>query len=136
MVRFIISNPYLLNMENKICSGCGIEKPKDDFYTRPNRKTQTHSMCKKCFNNYCSDRWIQKKIDSIKYKGSECVDCGLKYPDEPYVIFDFHHTNPKNKDVDWGKLRLKAPNKIYEEIDKCDLLCSNCHRKRHYFKNL
>ena len=123
-------------MENKICTSCGLEKSIDNFYKRPNRKTQSHSMCKRCFNNYCSDRWIQKKIDAISYKGSECVDCHLKYPDEPYVIFDFHHTNPENKDVDWGKLRLKSPKKIYEELDKCDLLCSNCHRKRHYLKIL
>ena len=54
-------------MENKTCTSCGLEKTVDDFYKRPNRKTQTHSMCKKCFNNYCTDRWVQKKIDAIKY---------------------------------------------------------------------
>ena len=51
-------------MENKTCTSCGLEKTVDDFYKRPNRKTQTHSMCKKCFNNYCTDRWVQKKIDA------------------------------------------------------------------------
>jgi hypothetical protein len=119
-------------MEMKTCVTCNTEKPIESFYNRSGRKNKTHSMCKMCFNSYCTDRWIKKKIDAIVYKGSKCIDCNLQYPNEPYVIFDFHHLDPQQKDFDWSKLRLMSNQKIIIELDKCDLLCSNCHRKRHH----
>jgi len=118
-------------MESKVCNKCDEKKELSEFYTRGKSK-KPQSMCKNCFNLYCVHRWKQRKIDAIIYKGSECVDCRIKYPEEPYVVFDFHHLNPEIKDVDWTKLRLMSKDKIKQELDKCDLLCSNCHRKRHH----
>jgi hypothetical protein len=118
-------------MENKVCTQCGELKSINDFYKKKGFN-KPQSKCKSCFNKYCVDRWVNKKISYIIYKGSECVDCGLSYPKEPYVIFDFHHRDPNVKEFDWSKLRLKSESKIKEEIDKCDLLCSNCHRKKHF----
>ena len=115
----------------KQCTQCNQTKSLDHFYTRKNRKNGS-SFCKNCFNKYCTTRWIEKKVEAIKYKGSVCLDCGTSYPNSPYVIFDFHHTNPAEKDVDWGKLRLRSWKKIKYELDKCVLLCSNCHRIRHH----
>ena len=118
-------------MSTKICSKCNQIKSINDFYTK-GKSDKTQSMCKSCFNSYCTERWIRRKIDGIIYKGSECLNCGLKYPEEPYVIFDFHHRDPTVKDVDWSKMRLMSSKKIKSELDKCDLLCSNCHRKKHH----
>jgi hypothetical protein len=119
-------------MENKICSQCGETKLIGDFYKKKGYKTP-QSKCKTCFNKYCTDRWVNKKIFFIEYLGSKCFDCGISYPKEPYAIFDFHHRDPNKKEFDWSKLRLKSDIKIKEEVDKCDLLCSNCHRKRHFY---
>lgn len=123
-------------METKKCSVCQLEKPTEFFYSRSSRNNKPYDRCKKCFNIYVSDRWISKKVKSIIYKGSKCLDCGISYPNEPYVIFDFHHRDPSQKDVDWSKLKLRTEEKILKELDKCDLLCSNCHRKRHHNYNL
>jgi len=119
-------------METKICSTCNENKLITEFYSTKNR---IQTLCKKCFNTYCVERWKQKKIDSIIYKGSKCLDCSLSYPEQPYVIFDFHHLNPSVKDVDWSKLRLKSNDSIKKELDKCVLLCSNCHRIRHHLNS-
>lgn len=119
-------------MEKKVCSTCNEEKPLTDYYLRNSRNNKPYDRCKKCFSNYCSERGIERKIQSIKYKGSSCVDCGIKFPDEPYVIFDFHHTDPNQKEFVWAQLKLKSDEKIKKELDKCELLCSNCHRKRHH----
>ena len=59
-----------------------------------------------------------------------CADCNTKYP---AVCLDFHHINPKDKvsevrrmiKDDFSMKRIKA------EIDKCVVLCANCHRLRH-----
>jgi len=120
-------------MENKICTKCCKEKPINEFYSKIDRKSGS-SYCRECFNKYCTERWITRKIDAIKYKGSSCVDCELTYPHTPYPVFDFHHLEPTEKDVDWTKLRLRSWDKIILELDKCVLLCSNCHRIRHHNK--
>ena len=56
-----------------------------------------------------------------------CKICG----ESDWRCIDFHHRNPKEKKFDvsnmitWGKSRKL----ILEEIEKCDAVCSNCHRK-------
>lgn len=44
--------------------------------------------------------------------------------------YDFHHLDPNQKDFSIGK-QSKSFAVIRSELDKCVLLCSNCHRKRH-----
>ena len=110
----------------KTCSSCKKDKPFTDFYKKTATKQQ--SMCKSCFNSYCTERWKQKKLDAITYKGGSCISCGY---DKYHGALEFHHRDPNSKDYDWGKLRLLKHTTIIEELDKCDLLCSNCHREVH-----
>lgn len=109
----------------KHCTKCGEDKQEKDFYSKGKTK---QSYCKDCFNTYCSQRWIKKKMDAVKSFGGLCHDCKVEYP---YQVFEFHHTNPQEKDFDWGKLRLKSQDKINYELSKCVMLCANCHRIRH-----
>ena len=113
----------------KKCSTCNLTKSVQEFYKKENKH---NSLCKACFNSYCVNRWVHRKIEAIKYKGGKCANCALCYPAEPYFIFDFHHLNPREKEVQWTKLRLRSWEAICAELDKCTLLCSNCHRKAHY----
>jgi len=58
-----------------------------------------------------------------------CVDCG----ESDYRVLDFHHCQPSEKKF---TISLRKNNKnmkrMLEEIAKCVVLCSNCHRRRHY----
>jgi hypothetical protein len=117
-------------MEKKVCSTCDQEKLISEFYIQKGRKNGS-SKCRQCFNKYCITRWRQRKKDAIIYKGSSCIDCNLSFPQTPYSVFDFHHLDPSEKDVDWTKLRLRSWSSIMSELDKCVLLCANCHRIRH-----
>lgn len=130
MDRFLASFHIFINME-KICTVCNLTKSISEFYHQKDRKSGA-SKCKKCHNKYCIQRWINQKIKAIEYKGCSCVDCQVTYPEMPYVIFDFHHITPSEKDFDWNRLRLRPWNQITKELDKCVLLCSNCHRIRHH----
>jgi 5-methylcytosine-specific restriction endonuclease McrA len=67
----------------------------------------------------------------IEYKGGKCAVCGLK--DDCNEIYDFHHIDEKLKDfnIAHGSLNLEKQKK---EVDKCLLLCSNCHRRLHSIK--
>lgn len=74
------------------------------------------------------------KRELILRKGGKCHLCGLSYNGKNGAIFDFHHVNPKEKDFNISaRLRDNSyiPQDIYDEIDKCVLLCSNCHRQLH-----
>lgn len=78
---------------------------------------------------YQIERWIRRKKEAITYKGGCCAHCGY---DKHYGALEFHHQNPSEKDVNWNKLRLRSWGKITNELDKCVLLCSNCHREEHH----
>jgi hypothetical protein len=68
------------------------------------------------------------KIRAIEYLGGQCTDCGGKFP--PYV-YDFHHLDPTIKDKTIAQIIGRVWEKIVPELDKCVLLCANCHKIRH-----
>jgi len=111
-----------------ICTKCNKNKPESEFYKKGDRN---QSYCKSCFNSYCMERWTRTKLKAIQYKGGKCEDCNKQFE---HYLYDFHHNNPLEKDVDWGKLRLRSWKKITTELDKCALLCCMCHRIREYSK--
>ncbi len=61
-------------------------------------------------------------------KSVPCMDCGVRYP--PYVM-DFDHRVPADKLFSLSDLRRHGSwPKLFIEVDKCDIVCSNCHRER------
>ena len=118
-------------METKKCSSCHLEKPISEYYAQPGHKYGVMSQCKECFNRFCMDRWKQRKIKYIRQLGGKCQSCGLELTDSNYCVFDFHHTDPQEKEYMWTKLRLFSDSRIREELSKCRLLCANCHRLAH-----
>lgn len=68
------------------------------------------------------------KFDALK-EGQPCADCGVSYPPR---AMDYHHTDPSSKEASLGTLiHLGGWDRILAEIEKCVLLCANCHRLRH-----
>ena len=116
--------------KEKYCPKCKVIKPVDEFYKRSNRN-DVGGYCKKCSNEYHTKRVKKVKLKMIKYKGSKCVECGLNIKDSHYSVFDFHHINPNEKDTIFNRIKYQKWDKIKLEIDKCELLCSNCHRLKH-----
>jgi transcriptional regulator of aromatic amino acid metabolism len=49
---------------------------------------------------------------------------------------DFHHVDPSGKDLNVSAIKNTAFEKIIPELDKCILVCSNCHREIHYLLKL
>ena len=77
---------------------------------------------------YQKYRWIKRKYDAIDYLGGSCHKCGGTFPRGCY---DFHHKDPSTKEASWQKMRMWSWDRIIEELDKCALLCANCHRLEH-----
>lgn len=80
--------------------------------------------------NSCNTRLrrLRNKLKAIKELGGKCERCGYnKHP----AALEFHHKNPEQKDFSIGRYMNKSWESIKNEINKCELLCSNCHRIEH-----
>ncbi len=66
---------------------------------------------------------------SVEYKGNKCVICGYNKCDR---ALEFHHLNPNEKDFGISaKGYTRSWEKVKNELDKCMMLCANCHREIH-----
>ena len=65
----------------------------------------------------------------VEYLGGKCMKCGYN---KCIWALDFHHRDPKEKEFGIGAYNNLAWFKIMTELDKCDLLCANCHRELHH----
>jgi hypothetical protein len=82
-------------------------------------------------NNYLKVKSHRQKIKekAIEYKGGKCEKCGY---DKCKWVFDFHHLIPNEKDFAISRYSTLAWDKVKKELDKCIMLCANCHRELHY----
>lgn len=116
-------------METKICSKCKKELPLTEYYSRGNGKLR--SECKQCHSNYVKSKYHERKDTIGEVKATNgCVKCG---DIRPYVL-DFHHKDPTIKDANIARMTSNKNRieDIQKEIDKCVILCSNCHREFHH----
>lgn len=74
-------------------------------------------------------KWFRKrlKIKAVEYKGGCCEKCGYN---KTISALEFHHKNPKEKDFSPSGLSISWE-RMKNEIDKCILVCANCHREIH-----
>ncbi len=110
----------------KFCTKCQELKGSSEFYRRRGG-TETSPYCKVCTKEQTVTRQREKKLQAVEYMGGKCVDCN--YSGHP-AVFDFHHIN-SDKEFTISSRALASFNAIKKELDKCELLCSNCHRIRH-----
>jgi hypothetical protein len=74
---------------------------------------------------------IEKKHKLVMYKGGLCQDPDCKYPGPlPDCCYDFDHREPSEKSFSISAGSGKSLVELMIEVDKCDLVCSNCHRIR------
>lgn len=76
------------------------------------------------------DRGLSKKIEAVIAKGGKCEVCGYA---KNLSALEFHHINPKDKkfQIDLRVFSNLSLDRLTEEINKCMLLCANCHREVH-----
>ncbi len=70
----------------------------------------------------------KNKIKSVEYMGEKCKNCGYN---KCIQALDFHHINPDEKEFSLSKLMNHKFETIIKELNKCILLCSNCHMETH-----
>jgi hypothetical protein len=80
--------------------------------------------------NYFHVKSFRKKNKerSVEYKGGKCVKCGYN---KCVRALEFHHIDPSQKDFAPSQNMNMSWDRIKIELDKCILVCSNCHREIH-----
>jgi hypothetical protein len=133
-------------MIKKCCPKCEEEVDIELFSKNRSRKDGLSRICKICQRLYVNAHYQANKeyyskkarkqdkelLDWYKkYKmGLACEKCGENHP----ACIDFHHRDSSKKDIEVANAIRKSwcKDRILREIAKCDVLCSNCHRKEHY----
>ena len=90
---------------------------------------QSYRKCNARYKNRL--KRILNKRRAVDYFGGVCFDCTQKYD---IVCFDFHHVKGE-KDTKVSAMMNGNWDRILKEIRKCILLCANCHRLRHKYKD-
>lgn len=132
----------------RLCTVCNLEKDISDFYKNTGKRDGLNNRCKTCWREYMKSYYkkneeklypIRKQQAAVYLKGlmdkadkikadQGCYFCQEKEP----ICLDFHHTDPTTKDNNVSELiRKKNWKKVLAEIEKCVIVCSNCHRKLH-----
>jgi hypothetical protein len=79
---------------------------------------------------YKSNRKDEQKWQCVEYLGSHCQICGRIHVDLPK--YEFHHVCPTEKDFCISENLLMRWELLRLELDKCALLCGNCHASFHF----
>ena len=81
---------------------------------------------RKCCNSCRTKiRRIRTKKAAVAMLGGKCVRC----PEDDFVVLEFHHL--RDKDFALGGVANKSWDVVKKELEKCELLCANCHRRHH-----
>ena len=123
--------------KQRVCQICNKE------FTLQNEKAITRKYCYECnpqqgkdynsedrkiFKNNLIQHYKQKAVD---YKGGKCERCGYS---KCLRALHFHHLNPKEKSFQISEAitqNLMSWDVIQDELNKCILLCANCHAEEH-----
>lgn len=116
----------------KVCSSCGQKKKTGKFRKYYNGRKVRRTKCMACENRAKRDKGKARRIAAFKHFGEKCADCGVKSSSKNYIIFDFHHLEPSKKEFHFSQSIHLSDKRYWAEINKCVMLCSNCHRLRHW----
>lgn len=141
----------------KPCTKCGRTKALIEFYRDSKSLDGVTCACRMCLKQLVRSRRatigtketvesratrLQEskrkrqalKLEAINLLGGSCSSCGLS-PSEsvPVNCFDFHHKGDKLQEIGLLLSRYSKKNaaSLLAEVEKCIVLCANCHRKAH-----
>ena len=82
-------------------------------------------ICSECYGKRNQMTRIRKKKYIYDYLSSHpCEQCWESRP----VVLEFHHIDATQKEYDLSDMYRYSIKRIQHEIDKCQVLCSNCHK--------
>lgn len=127
------------------CFRCKQTKPATDFLWRTDRRKR-QTVCHECQRRYCREHYRQHKADYLARnrrkealirqlindaKARPCLDCGKQYP---HYVMDLDHCRGTKRMIVSRAIHTHSLKLARAEIEKCDVVCANCHRERTFQK--
>lgn len=129
----------------KRCARCGAQKPTSEFRVKNPRTGTLTSYCIPCIRANSKDHYEKNKAKYIArarvasvatrernmklimeyLRSHPCVDCG----ESDTRVLEFDHVGDKKFEIS-AKLSFYAWPTLLAEIDQCEVVCANCHRRR------
>lgn len=134
----------------KTCYKCCKDKSVDNFAIHRKRPDGLQSMCKPCANATRVKHYRESPAEKLRMRITAqetmnrnneyllqyllkhpCIDCGETDP----IVLEFDHRDDKSDNVANMVFRRLGIERLQREIDKCDIRCANCHRRKsHIFR--
>lgn len=133
--------------EKRICSKCGLSKDETEFPFRNKIQDTRHSYCLLCGRSLSKNHYTnniryyvrkaslrrKERLNDINEKlfdyleQHSCIDCGESDP----VVLEFDHVRgEKSYNVSAMGWLVLSWNSLLKEIEKCEVRCANCHRRK------
>ncbi len=130
----------------KKCTRCEENLSIDNFPIMNKKTGKISSMCLECKREYDREYWENNKETKSEIKNenaknnrkskrkyivdllkkSKCVDCN----NSDWRVLEFDHKDRETKSFNIADSVQYSIEKIQKEIDKCDIVCANCHNIR------
>jgi hypothetical protein len=146
-VRAIWEHLFVAKIDDRAfrCSRCLEVKPASEFSMRGSSGGRPDTYCRPCRSEYGKEHYAlnrRRYIDQTRvrnrrryeertaflvdyFKQNVCTDCGESDP----VVLEFDHLRDKEFDIASG-IHYRSWIKVLAEIEKCEVVCANCHRRR------
>lgn len=127
----------------KQCSTCKENLAVEHFHKNKSKADGRHHCCKQCQRNYYRKHYASNKEQYLarnkrtrkrrqarmlqQKANTPCSDCGGTF--HPFIM-EYDHRDPSTKNFSIGSIHKNAGRKLAEELEKCDLVCANCHKMR------
>lgn len=131
----------------KQCGECKAILPLSAFHFKNRARNRRHTYCKDCQKVYSRNHYAENSVqysayhreNRVRYRARNreqvytflslhpCVDCGES---DPRVLEFDHVRGEKRADVSDMVRKGVAWRRLSEEIDKCEVRCANCHRRK------
>ena len=131
-----------VSQQQRACKRCGLVKDLSEFNFKQRERGIRHPYCRDCGKALTQSHYRHNKQAYLarnartyarhrelirQAKSRPCADCGVQYP---YYVMDFDHRAGEAKSFELSSVARKTVREIMNEIAKCDVVCSNCHRER------
>lgn len=130
----------------KLCTKCKLEKPESEFNLKSKEKGTRQSACRICTRRQVRKHYSENKsyyLSKTKERNARtrleirkfiwryleshpCIDCGQNDP----IVLEFDHQHSKKINVSHTTKNNYSIEKLMKEIDKCEVRCANCHRRK------
>jgi hypothetical protein len=111
-----------------VCKKCGKRYEFTPGYNPVTKKRNSRNYISVCNSCHTNSKRFERKRRMIEYKGGKCQLCGYNKCDRALV---FHHLNPNIKQYRFAGNHARKWETMKLELDKCILLCQNCHCEVH-----